>query len=295
VLLFYVGTLLLAFSARARALVASGSGILAFLAVTWVVVRVIDFLSRLIEDRYLGPRRHIAALVPLCRRTAKIFVVILAALATMQNLGYNVTSLLAGLGIGGLAVALAAQKTVEHVFGSVTLVTDAPVRVGDFCRFGDSVGTVEDIGLRSTRVRTLDRTVISIPNGEFSSMKIENFNLRDRIRLFTRLGLRYDTTADQLRLVLVEIKKILSEHPKLDPNGGRVRFIGFAANALDIEIFAFVMTTDYDEFLAIREDIFLRIMELIASSGTGFAAGPPKAPAVPGGGPDPRQTGAAHA
>jgi len=271
VLLFYVGTLLLAFTARARALVDIGSQILALVAFTWVLLRVIDFLARVAEERYLGPRRHIAALVPLCRRTAKAFVVILAVLATVQNLGYNVTSLLAGLGIGGLAVALAAQKTVEHVFGSVTLVTDAPVRVGDFCRFGDYTGTVEDIGLRSTRVRSLDRTIISIPNGELASMKIENFSKRDRIRFHVTLGLRYETSPDQLRFVLVELKRLLLSHPKVDPIPARARFIGLGAYSLDVEIFAFIMTTDPEEFLAIREDLLLRIMELIAAAGTGFA------------------------
>jgi MscS family membrane protein len=271
ILLFYAGTFLFAFSVRARGLVAGATGLIAIAGGTWVVLRLVDVLARAMEQRYLGPRRHVASLAPLARRAMKAVVVMMAVLVTIQNLGFNVTSLLAGVGIGGLAIALAAQKTVEHLFGGVTLVTDAPVRVGDFCRFGDRVGTVEDIGMRSTRIRTLDRTVITIPNGEFASMQIENFSKRDRIWLHTTLGLRYETSPDQLRFILVEIKKLLLGHPKIDPDPARVRFVGFGAYSLDLEIFAYVTTADINTFLAIQEDILLRIMELIAASGSGFA------------------------
>jgi MscS family membrane protein len=271
VLLFYAGTSLFGFSVRARALVAGGTQLLVIAAFTWVGLRVVDVIARSMEQRYRGPRWQVASLAPLLRRTAKAFVLLIVVLATVQNFGFNVTSLLAGVGIGGLAVALAAQKTVEHLFGGVTLITDQPVRVGDFCRFGDNLGTVEDIGLRSTRVRTLERTVITIPNGEFSSMQIENFSRRDRIWLHTTLGLRYETSPDQLRFILVEIKKLLLGHSKVDPDPARVRFVGFGASSLDLEIFAYVMTADINEFLAIREDLFLRMMEVIAASGSGFA------------------------
>ncbi len=114
--------------------------------------------------------------------------------------------------MGGIAVALAAQKTLENVFGYLMIISDHPVAEGDFCRFGDQVGTVEEFGLRSTRVRTLDRTVVTVPNAEFSAMKLENFAKRDRIRFHTVLGLRYETTPDQLRHVLVEIRRLLLSH-----------------------------------------------------------------------------------
>ena len=188
-----------------------------------------------------------------------------------QNLGYEITAVLAGLGVGGLAVALAAQKTLENLFGGVTLIADQPVRVGDFCRFGDRVGTVEEIGLRSTRVRTLDRTVVTIPNGQFAALALENYARRDRIWLRAKLGLRYETTPDQLRFVLVEIRKLLYAHPSVTPDPARIRFVGFGDFSLDLEVFAYVRTTDYDEFLAVREDVYLRIMDVVAGSGTGFA------------------------
>jgi len=183
----------------------------------------------------------------------------------------NVTGVLAGLGVGGLAVALAAQKTVENLFGGVTLVADQPVRVGDFCRFGDRVGTVEEVGLRSTRVRTLDRTVVTIPNSEFTVLPLENYTQRDRIWFHATLGLRYETTADQLRHVLVGLRELLRADPRVDPDPARVRFVGFGAYSLDLEVFAYIRTRDFGEFLGIREELLLEIMDCVAASGTGFA------------------------
>jgi MscS family membrane protein len=142
------------------------------------------------------------------RRTIKVVVALIAVLALFQNFGFNVTGLVAGLGLGGLAVALAAQETVKNFFGGVALIADQPVRVGDFCRFGDKMGTVEDISLWSTRVRTLERTVVSIPNGQFVGLQLENFTRRDRMWLHTTMGLHYETTPDQLRHVLGEIRAL---------------------------------------------------------------------------------------
>jgi MscS family membrane protein len=143
--------------------------------------------------------------------------------------------------------------------------------VGDFCRFDDKVGTVEAIGLRSTRIRTLDRTLITIPNGDFAQMKLETFAARDRIRLIHRITLRYETTPDQLRYVLVELRRLLYSHPRVVEEPSRVRFVAFGATSLDLELFAYVDTTDFNEFLAVQEDVMLRVMDVVAESGTGFA------------------------
>ncbi len=247
-------------------------GGLIIIAATWLLIRVIDAGTRSMERRYTA--RGLAAarsVVTLARRTLTAFVIVIMLLAVLQNLGFNVTGLVAGLGIGGLAVALAAQRSLEHFFGGLSLVADQPIRVGDFCRFGDRMGTVEDIGLRSTRVRTLDRTLVTIPNAEFSSMQIENFARRDRMLVHATLGLRYETTPDQLRWLLVELKALLLAHPKVSPDPARVRFVGFGASSLDIELFFFVNTVDFEEFTAVREDIFLRIMDVVTASGSGLA------------------------
>jgi MscS family membrane protein len=272
VFLFFVVSPLLNLSISAQQFFREVEKALMIVVVAWVVLRATDVLAELATERLRGLGRPTAiAVVPLGRKAAKVVIVVLAVLAALQNIGVNVTGVLAGLGIGGLAVALAAQKTVENLFGGVTLLVDQPVRVGDFCRFGDRLGTVEEIGLRSTRLRTLDRSVVSVPNGHFSSLELENFTLRDRIWLNTTLGLRYETTPDQLRHVLVGIRRMLYAHPRIDSEPARIRFTSFGAYSLDLEIFAYVRTSDYDEFLAVREDVYLRIMDIVAESGTGFA------------------------
>jgi len=272
VMLFAAGTDPLGLTVPAQAFIRALQKAAVIIAGTWLLTRLVGVAARTIDDRMVARGQSVAvSLIPLARRTVQFVIIGLAVLAALQNFGVNVTGILAGLGIGGLAVALAAQKTVENLFGGITLIADQPVRVGDFCRFGDKVGTVEEVGLRSTRIRTLDRTVVTIPNAEFSAMKLENFTQRDRIWFHPTIGLRYETTSDQLRYVLLELKKLLVAHPKVHPDPARPRFVGFGAYSLDIEIFAYILTNDYGEFLAIQEDLLLRIMDLVEASGTGFA------------------------
>jgi MscS family membrane protein len=271
-LLFSATSYALALPVSAQAIVNGVAKALTIFAAAWLLLRLVDVLMYGIERRFVARGQAVAvSVVPLGRRAVKAFLLVLALIALLQNFGFDVTGLLAGLGIGGLAVALAAQKTVENLFGGVTLIADQPVRVGDFCRFGERLGTVEELGLRSTRVRTLDRTVVTIPNGEFASLQLENFARRDRIWLRATLGLRYETTPDQLRHVLIELKRLLLAHPKVHPDPARARFVGFGAHSLDVEIFAYVRTTDINEFLAVQEDVYLRVMDVVATSGTGFA------------------------
>jgi len=245
---------------------------LVIVALTWSGVRLMDVLAQTVTARlYRSGQATAVPLVAPTRKAAKGLVIILAAIATLGAFGVNVTALVAGLGVGGIAVALAAQKTVENVIGGVTLFAVQPVRVGDFCRFGDQYGTVEEIGLYATRVRTLERTVVTIPNATFSTLQLDNFTRRDRIWYHPTIGLRYETTPDQLRYVLVEIRKLLYAHPRVHPDPARVRFVGFGAYSLDIEIFAYVLATDMSEFLEVAEDLNLRIMDVVTRAGSGFA------------------------
>ena len=241
-------------------------------AATWLLFRAVDVLSGRIEQRLVERGQDTAtAAVPPGRKAVKGILLVLAFVAILDSFGFSVTALIAGLGVGGIAVALAAQKTIENLFGGLTLYGDRPVSVGDFCRFGDKVGTVEEIGIRSTRVRTLDRTVVTIPNAEFSNLQLENFAERDHMRLFAMIGVRYETTPDQLRYILVEIRNLLYAHERVTADPARIRFVGFGAYSLDLEIFAYVNTSDWGEFLGIREDIYLRVMDIIEASGSGFA------------------------
>jgi MscS family membrane protein len=241
-------------------------------ALAWLALRLVDVVAagllRPVEAR--GDAR-MAALGTVTRRGVKAVLVVAAVLAMLAGVGINVTAVVAGLGVGSLAVALAAQKTVENLIGGVALYTDEPVRIGDFCAFGADMGLVEEIGLRSTRVRTLQRGVLTVPNAEFSNLRIHNLSRRDRFLFNPRLGLRYETTPDQLRFVLVELRQLLYAHPAVDPDPARVRFAGFGAHSLDVEVFAYVRTSGYDEYLAVAEDLNLRVLEAVARAGAAFA------------------------
>lgn len=244
-------------------------GLLAVLILLW---RLSEFLGNFSQHR-MSARGHISgvSVVLFLKRAAKISIVVFGIIAILGAFGVDVTTGLAALGIGGLALALGAQKTIENFVGSVTLITDQPLRIGDFCRIGDTIGTVEKIGMRSTRIRTLDRTLLTIPNGELSSSKIENYAHRDRFWFHPVFGLRYETTPEQIRYLLVELRKVLYSHPLVSPDPARVRFGGLGADSINIEIFSYIMVSTYDEFLEVKEDLLLRMMDVVEESGTGFA------------------------
>jgi MscS family membrane protein len=213
----------------------------------------------------------LAGLLPLGRKLAKVILLALGLVAVLNELGFQVASLLAGLGIGGIALALAAQKTVENLFGSVSIGVDQPFRVGDFVRIEDVVGTVEVIGMRSTRIRTLDRTLVTFPNGKLADTRAETFAVRDRMRLFVNLGLSYRTTADQVRTVLREVEAALRAHPKIWPDAVVVRLSELRESTLNVEVVAWFQTPDWNEFTLIRQDLLLRFMEIVERAGTWFA------------------------
>ena len=189
----------------------------------------------------------------------------------LSNWGYNTTTIVAGLGVGGIAIALAAQKTIENLFGGVAVVSDRPVAVGDFCRFADRMGTVEDIGLRSTRIRTLDRTLVTVPNSLFSAVAIENFDRRDKMLFHLTLNLRRDTRPDQVRTLLAAITRTLTEYPRVEAGALPVRFVGVGTYSLDLEIFVYVLTQSGDEFMQVQQDLYLWILDAVEAAGTALA------------------------
>ncbi len=245
-----------------------GFGIVLF----WAIWRLVDVARRaLSQSRWAGGLPASRTLVPLGARVAKVLVGALGLVLVLSTLGYPVTSLLAGLGIGGLAVALAAQKTVENLFGAFSIGIDQPIREGEFVKVDDFVGTVEAIGLRSTRFRTLDRTIVTLPNGKLADMRLESFAARDRLRLATVIGLVYETTADQMRVVLAGFECVLRGHPLIWPDAVVVRFSEFAASSLNIEVMAWFRTSDWSEFQRIRQDVLLQFMGVVEQAGTSFA------------------------
>ena len=244
-------------------------GLLAFMILLW---RLSEFLGNFSTNR-MSSRGNISgvSVALFLKRAAKIAIIAFGIIAILGAIGVDVTTGLAALGIGGIALALGAQKTIENFVGSVTLITDQPIRVGDFCKVGDTLGTVEKIGMRSTRIRTLARTVVTIPNGEFSSSKIENYAHRDKFWFNTVIGLRYETTPDQIRFLLVELRSILYAHPMVTSDTARVRFIELGSDSINLEIFTYIKVTTFDEYLEVKEDLLLRIMNIVGESGSGFA------------------------
>jgi MscS family membrane protein len=246
------------------------SGTLGYLASVFLVLGIIEFCFALYISRKAQSVNSIAIMRPLVT-ILKIVAVISVALSWFDNAGYSISTILTGLGIGSLAIALAAQKSLENVFGAFTLFLARPIKPGDFCKFGTISGTVEEIGLRSTRIRKLDRSVVHVPNSVFSSGNLENYAEID-YRLFLReLRLRLDTTPDQLRMVLIELRKLVLSHSRTLDAGARVRFENIERDAFLIVANVYVDTASLLEFKAISEDLNLRILEIIRDQGVALA------------------------
>ncbi|NBB71569.1 MAG: mechanosensitive ion channel [Alphaproteobacteria bacterium] len=246
-------------------------GVLLSLAGGWFAYNLVDRIGRAASTASEGFGYRDEMLQSIAIALAKVVVVIGAILLLAEVLSMPWQGVVAGLSIGGLAIGLAARSTLENFIGGLTLLADKPIRVGDFCQFGGQLGTIEGLGLRSVKVRSLDRTVVTIPNGEFVNLYLENYSRRDSILLRTTLQLRYETTPDQLRWVLTQLRKLFLQHPAVLAEPSRARFVGFGAHSLDIELFAYVDTHDYNTYLAIQEDLFLRMIDIVEHSGTGFA------------------------
>jgi len=244
-------------------------GIVAFLILLW---RLTDFVSLYTRSR-MNRRGRISAVsaILFLSRTTKAAIVFIGIIALLGIIGVDVTAGLAALGIGGIALALGAQKTIENFVGSVSLIADQPLRVGDYCRVDDIKGTVESIGMRSTTLRTSARTIVTIPNGQLSASKIENFAHRDRFIFNPIFNFRMDTAPDQMRYLLVELRSLLYAHPAVLNSPPVVRFTGITADALKVEITAYIEAVNFDKSQEVQEDLLLRMMDIIENSGTALA------------------------
>ncbi|HTN52225.1 MAG TPA: mechanosensitive ion channel family protein [Anaeromyxobacter sp.] len=243
-----------------------------YLAVFWAAFRSVEVAFRaLAEAPWTRLNAGAVGLLPIGRKLAKLLLLVMGAVAVLDELGFQVTSLLAGLGIGGIALALAAQKTVENLFGSVSIGVDQQFRLGDFVKVDETIGHVESIGMRSTRIRTLDRTLVTIPNGKLADMKSESYAARDRFRLLANLSLSYATTAAQMRAVIGGIRAVLAGHPKIAPGDVLVRFTEFKDWSLNLEVMAWFRTADWNEFCEVRTEVYLRFLEVVEQAGTAIA------------------------
>ncbi len=250
------------------------TGILLLIAFVWFGLRLLDAVAQLAITRMQRRgRRQVVSVIVLARRTAKVVLLLFFAIGLLDTFGIDVTTGIAALGIGGIALALGAQKTVENLVGSVTVIADRPAQVGDFVKVGDVIGTVEDIGIRSTRLRTLDRTLVTIPNGDFSARQIENYAARDRFLFNPVIALDHRTPAARLAEAAGIVRQILLEHDEVG-EGSRAHLGRIGDRSFNIEVFAYMEVPDFEASVRTREALLLAIAERLEAAGIalGFQA-----------------------
>lgn len=240
--------------------------------VVWLLLRVTDAVSDSMTDLADGTESQLDdQLVPIMRKAAKVLLVALGIVFYMQAMGYPVSGIVAGLGIGGLAVALAAQDTLSGLFASVAIFLDRPFMVGDFVKVGDVIGTVEEIGLRSSRIRTIGKTLVTIPNKQIIDDVVDNWSLRPMRRTEITVGVTYDTSPQKMEELLTRLRTMLDENPDVDDAMKIVNFTTFASSSLNVELKFFLATADYIEWLNMLEKVNLEIMHIVSGLGLEFA------------------------
>ncbi len=262
----------LSLALMARQIWSGAAGVITVAACVWLVILAISAGERHLQQRLR--QRNLAgatSVLRLVRGVVDVLVIFAGVMVMLHHFGVNPTAALAGLGVGGIAVALAAQKTLENVIGGVSLIMDRAIRVGEVLKVGELQGTVEDIGLRSTRIRTLERTVVNLPNGQVATMNLENLSSRDKFWFHQILRLRHGTTAAQMHEVLEGIRGIVRESRLVEQKSIRVRLLRFGLTALEVEVYAYVLVPVQNQFLEIQEGLLLRIMECIQLAGVQIA------------------------
>ena len=236
-------------------------------SIAWCAIRIVDLLLIRVESN-MASRREFSgrSILRLGRRTASVTIVIIVILMVLSSWGYNTATLVAGLGVGGIAIALAAQQTIANIFGGVSVIGDRPVSIGDFGKFGDIIGTVEDIGMRSTQVRTLNRTVVSVPNSAFASANLENYSVRDKILFNPTFQIKRSTPDEEVWHLIDALHKALEGNRSVELVPTPVRVVGLTAAAFNVEIFCYVLTPDIDEFYKIQGQLYLAINDALLSA-----------------------------
>ncbi len=247
------------------------TGVVAVVGVVWFGLRLIDAIADLAIARTHGrQRQQVISVITLLRRTVKVLLIAVSCVAVLDTFGIDVTAGIAALGIGGIALALGAQKTVENLVGSVTVIADRPLQIGDFVKAGDIVGTVEDVGIRSTRIRTGERTLVTIPNGDLSARQIENFAARDRFLFNPVIAVEYTASSVKLREAIGIVQQVLATHAHI-AEGSRARLARIGERSFDIEVFSYIDVRDFGESVVIREELLLAIYERFEAASIGLA------------------------
>jgi MscS family membrane protein len=246
--------------------------VVSVLVITWTLFKLADALTILLNELAAKTDSKLDdQVVPLVRKALKIFMAILAFILIAQNLGYSVSGLLAGLGIGGLALAMASKDTLANLFGSIMILIDRPFHVGDWITFPGGDGVVEEVGMRSTRIRTFAKTVVSIPNQALANATVENHSLMPKRRIKFTLGVTYESTVDQVRGLVARIEEYLKSNSDIDQEFMLVKFTTFNDSSLDIFVYCFTVTTDWTKHLSVKQDVNLKIMSLVEEMGMGIA------------------------
>jgi MscS family membrane protein len=270
--IFHVGFPLLGFPPRLEIVAALAVRVLAVASGVWLFYRLSEVLSELMADKAAKTETKLDdQLVPLIRRTLKAFVVVIGSIFILQNLHVDVASLLAGLGLGGLAFALAAKDTVANFFGAITIFIDRPFQIGDWVIIGKFEGTVEDVGFRTTRVRTFYNSLVTIPNATLTGTPVDNMGVRIYRRIKTVLNLTYSTTPDQVQAFVEGIRAIIQAHPHTRKDYYEIHFCGFGAHSLDILVYCFVKTPTWSDELRAKHELYLSILRLAHDLGVEFA------------------------
>ncbi len=209
--------------------------------------------------------------MPFVRKSLRVFIVILAGIMMIQNLGYSTSGLLASLGIGGMALAFASKDALANIFGSLMIIFDRPFKIGDVVVADSMEGIVEEVGFRSTKIRTHNKSLISVPNSLIANMPVDNITLSNKRRIRMTIGVTYDATPAQLRAATERIRTLLRAHPGLDPEAVQINLTDFGASSLDILVQCFTVTPDWNEYMDVREEVCLQIMDVLEELGLEFA------------------------
>jgi len=238
----------------------------------WAVYRLGDLLSFTLKNIFIENNEEIAnQFADMFKQALRVMVVVIGGILIIDNLGYSVSSLLTGLGIGGLAVALAAQDTLSNFFGTIVMLTDRPFQVGDWVQFRNVDGAVETIGFRSTRVRTWAKSIMIIPNKILTSEIIQNWSVMPKRRVKMTIGITYDSSREKIQLLLEQIREVLRTDPEIDQDFILVNFTDFGPSSLNIFVYYFTKSIQWATYLKVREKINLKIMKVVEDLGLSFA------------------------
>jgi MscS family membrane protein len=241
-------------------------------SIFWIFLKVIDFIGLILNKRAEATENKMDdQLIPFIVEIAKIITYVFALIIVMGNIfEVNITALATGLGIGGLALAMASKESLENLLGSFTIFFDQPFTVGDIVTVGAVTGVVEKVGFRSTRIRTFDKSLVTVPNKKMIDAELDNLGLRPVRRVKFNIGLTYETAPEQIKAIVADIQEMINMHVKTNQDG-RVRFQEFGSSSLDIMVMYFVDSPKWEDLIDVKEDVNYKIMEIVKKHNSDFA------------------------